>query len=49
VTWVPSVNDEVLCAFEHGDMDHPVVLGGLWNGKDTIPLDYGSDIDNGNR
>ena len=39
VTWVPSVNDEVLVAFEHGDMDHPVVLGGLWNGKDTIPLD----------
>ena len=40
VTWVPSVNDEVLCAFEHGDMDHPVVLGGLWNGKDTIPFKY---------
>ena len=38
VTWVPSVNDEVLCAFEHGDMDHPVVLGGLWNGKDVDPV-----------
>jgi phage protein D/phage baseplate assembly protein gpV len=47
VAWLPSVNDEVLCAFEHGDMDHPIVIGGLWNGKDTIPFDYGSDLDNG--
>ena len=47
VTWLPSVNDEVLCAFEHGDMDHPIVLGGMWNGKDTIPFDYDGDMDNG--
>jgi uncharacterized protein involved in type VI secretion and phage assembly len=47
VTWLPSVSDEVLCAFEHGDMDHPVVLGGLWNGKDTIPFEYDDDLDNG--
>src|SRR5262245_1846630 len=40
ITWLPSVNDEVLCAFEHGDMDHPIVLGGLWNGKDTVPFTY---------
>ena len=47
VTWVPSVNDEVLVAFEHGDMDHPIILGGLWNGKDVIPFNYDEDIDNG--
>jgi|1186.fasta_scaffold02378_2 phage protein D len=47
VTWLPSVNDEVLCAFEHGDMDHPIVLGGLWNGKDVIPFNYDEDLDNG--
>jgi phage protein D/phage baseplate assembly protein gpV len=47
VTWLPSVNDEVLCAFEHGDMDHPVVLGGLWNGKDAIPFNYDEDLDDG--
>ena len=47
ITWLPSVNDEVLCAFEHGDMDHPVVLGGLWNGTDTVPFSYSDDLDNG--
>src|SRR3954451_19745061 len=47
VTWLPSVSDEVLCAFEHGDMDHPIVLGGLWNGKDVIPFNYDEDLDNG--
>ncbi len=47
VTWLPSVNDEVLLAFEHGDLDHPIVLGGLWNGKDAIPFNYDEDLDNG--
>lgn len=31
---VPEVGDEVLVAFIQGDMRLPVVLGGLWNGKD---------------
>ena len=47
ITWLPSVNDEVLCAFEHGDIDHPVVLGGLWNGTDTVPFSYSDDLDDG--
>jgi len=47
VTWIPQVGDEVLVAFEHGDIDYPIVLGGLWNGKDIVPFDYGSDIDSG--
>jgi len=34
---IPAVEDEVMVAFEHGDFDHPVVLGGLWNGKDALP------------
>lgn len=34
---IPAVEDEVMVAFQHGDFDHPVVLGGVWNGKDALP------------
>jgi len=34
---LPSVADEVLVGFEHGDTGRPVVLGGLWNGSDSPP------------
>ncbi len=36
---VPNVGDEVLVAFEHGDINHPYVIGGLWNGQDKPPPD----------
>lgn len=35
--YLPEVDDEVLVAFEHGSVDHPFVIGALWNGKDTPP------------
>jgi uncharacterized protein involved in type VI secretion and phage assembly len=35
--FIPEVDDEVLVAFEHGDVGRPVVLGALWNGEDTPP------------
>jgi uncharacterized protein involved in type VI secretion and phage assembly len=35
--FLPEVNDEVLVGFEHGDIDFPYVLGGLWNNKDLPP------------
>jgi len=36
--FLPEVNDEVLVAFEYGDINIPYVIGSLWNGKDTPPL-----------
>ncbi|GIK37853.1 MAG: hypothetical protein BroJett011_16860 [Chloroflexota bacterium] len=35
--YLPEINDEVLVAFEHGDIHRPYVLGVLW-GKDKPPL-----------
>lgn len=36
--FLPEVDDEVLVAFEHGDVRFPYVLGALWNGQDAPPL-----------
>ena len=35
--FLPEVGDEVLVAFEHGDIHHPYVLGGLYNSEDPTP------------
>jgi uncharacterized protein involved in type VI secretion and phage assembly len=35
--FMPEIDDEVLVAFEHGDFDHPYIVGYLWNGVDTPP------------
>ncbi|MER3486793.1 MAG: type IV secretion protein Rhs, partial [Chloroflexota bacterium] len=34
---LPEVGDEVLVAFEHGDINYPVIVGMLWNGRDKPP------------
>lgn len=34
---LPEVGDEVLVAFEQGDINKPYVLGNLYNGKDAPP------------
>jgi phage protein D len=39
--FLPEVKDEVLVAFEFGDVRRPYVLGGLYNGKDKPKLGDG--------
>ena len=34
---IPEIDDEVLVAFVHGDINHAIVLGSLFNGVDTPP------------
>jgi uncharacterized protein involved in type VI secretion and phage assembly len=35
--FIPEVDDEVMLAYEHGDINRPIVLGAIWNGKDKPP------------
>jgi uncharacterized protein involved in type VI secretion and phage assembly len=35
--FLPEVDDEVLVAFEHGDINSPYVIGMLWNGAGGPP------------
>ena len=35
--FIPDRGDEVLVSFAGGDVRHPFVLGGLWNGHDAPP------------
>jgi phage protein D len=35
--FLPEIDDEVLVAFEHGDIHKPYILGRLWNGQDAAP------------
>jgi uncharacterized protein involved in type VI secretion and phage assembly len=39
--FIPEVGDEVLVAFERGDLRFPYVVGCLWNGVDKSPVDNG--------
>ena len=37
--FMPEVNDEVLVAFEQGDVRRPYVLGGVWDQQQPLPVD----------
>lgn len=42
----PEVDDEVLVAFELGDIRRPYILGGLWSSADKPPPDDGKAKEN---
>lgn len=35
--FLPEVDEEVLVAFEQGDINHPYIIGALWNTRDAPP------------
>ena len=41
VFFTPEVDDEVLVAFEHGNINHPYIVGVLWNKTDKPPQGTG--------
>lgn len=44
---LPEINDEVLVAFEHGDIHRPYILGGVWNGEDAPPNKVDKNVQDG--
>ena len=45
--WFPDKDEEVLVAFEHGDVNFPIVLGSLWSKKNTPPAAITGKQENG--
>ncbi len=45
--WIPDMNDEVLVGFEQGDIHHPYIIGGLWNGVDAPYKKKGDYLEGG--
>jgi uncharacterized protein involved in type VI secretion and phage assembly len=37
IFFMPEVGDELVVGFLHGDFNHPVVLGSMWNGQSAAP------------
>jgi len=38
IEFIPEIHDEVLVAFENNDVNHPYILGSLWDARDKPPL-----------
>lgn len=46
--FLPEVNDEVIVAFDKGDIDHPIIIGSLWS-KPMPPPENNADGENNRR
>jgi uncharacterized protein involved in type VI secretion and phage assembly len=44
-----EVGDEVVVGFEDGNLDRPVILGGLWSDEDPPPADVDTSSSNNTR
>ena len=44
---LPEVDDEVLVAFEQGDLNRPMIVGGVHNGTDHPPSSIGEAVQSG--
>lgn len=44
---LPEIDDEVLVAFEHGNIHRPYVIGGVWNGQDSPPAPVADSVSSG--
>ncbi len=49
IFFTPEINDEVLVAFDHGDINFPFIIGGLWNKKDTPPKGTSAKVQENNK
>ncbi|MFZ4507733.1 MAG: VgrG-related protein [Fimbriimonas sp.] len=47
IFFLPEVGDEVVVVFEHGNINQPIVIGGLWNGKDIVVEKNSQAVDGG--
>ncbi|HWA63946.1 MAG TPA: type VI secretion system tip protein TssI/VgrG [Caulobacteraceae bacterium] len=37
--FLPRIDSEVVVVFEHGDPDHPIIVGQVYNGNNKLPFD----------
>ena len=44
---LPEIDDEVLVAFEHGDVNRPYIVGALWSKRDQPPVSQNTAVQGG--